>query len=108
MPYGWKTFGDGRLPTAKATLVTIAANHSAAVIVTLVNITTSKVTNINVYANANGTSRLIFPKNLEIGVGDAGGMAVSCDVPMEEGDTIEGSAGSASAIEYRIAGLDRE
>lgn len=108
MPYGFKTFGDGLLPTTKGTLVTIATNHSAAVTVTLVNLSSSAVKNVNVYVNANGTSRRIFPKNLEIGVGDDGGMATSCVVEMEEGDTIEGSAGAASSIEYRIAGLDRE
>lgn len=108
MAYGFRTFGDGTLPATKATLVTIQANHMAAVTVRLTNLLLSAVKNINVYVNANGTSRLIFPKDLEIGVGKKGGRIESSVEELEEGDTIEGNAPVANAIEYRIGGLDRE
>jgi hypothetical protein len=108
MPYSFRVFGDGILPTTKATLMTIAANHSAAVDVKLVNLTSTEQANINVYVNANGTSRRIFPKDLKIGVGDDGGMVEVCAQEMEEGDTIEGGASSASSVQYVISGIDRE
>lgn len=108
MPYGFRVFGDGILPTSKATLVTIAANHSGVLRIELVNLTSVEQRGINVYVNANGTSRWIFPKNLIIGTGDDGGLVRKCIQEMQEGDTIEGNAASASSIQYVISGIDRE
>lgn len=105
MAYSWRTFGDGTLPAAKTALVTIAALHSATLTVKLTNLLASPVENINVYVNANGTSRHIFPKDLKMGVGR---WVESSVEELEEGDTIEGSAPVTGTIEYRISGLDRE
>ena len=104
MPYGWKVFGDGLLPATKATLATIQANHSAAVEVSVVN-TGGTTIKVNVYANSNGTSRHIGPKNLELEAQDFYRFQAE---PLEEGDTIEGEASVAGFVSYRIAGLDRE
>lgn len=105
MPYGFKTFGDGTLPTTKSTLMTLQANHSAALSVKLTNLASVSISGINVYVNANGTSRRIFPKDLTL---DAGDWIPSGVEELEEGDTIEGSAPVVGMVEYRISGLDRE
>ena len=108
MPYGFRVFGDGILPTTKTTLVQIAANHSAVLRIELVNLTSVEQIGINVYLNANGTSRRIFPKDLIIGTGDDGGLVTKCIQEMQEGDKIEGNAASASSVQYVISGIDRE
>jgi hypothetical protein len=104
MPYGWKVFGDGTLPATKGTLAKIATLHSAALSVKLVN-TGSTTIKVNLYVNANGTSRRISPKNLEL---DAQDYWRSDTVELEEGDAIEGEAAVAALVTYIIPGLDRE
>jgi hypothetical protein len=104
MPYGFKVFGDGILPASKATLVTIQTNHSGIASVRLTN-TGSTTIKVNIYANSNGTSRHIGPKDLELGAQE---FWPGQPEELEEGDTIEGEASVGGFVSYRIAGIDRE
>jgi hypothetical protein len=102
-----KSLADGQLPSAKAELYVVPAGFSACITqITLVNGSGSDRT-VNIYFKAKGgTSRRIFPADLTLSNGSAAYWGDYDIMGMEEGDSIEGDASAATAVDYTITGAE--
>ncbi len=101
-----KSLADGQVATSKGTIYTAPTGKTAVVTnVKMVN-TSSGPVKVNLYFKASGgTSRRIFPKDLEI---EGGGLAImDNEQTMEAGDIIEADATSGSTIDYSVNGVER-
>lgn len=100
-----KALADDQLPGSKGTLYTCPSGTTTTVRnITAVNTSLSATIKINIYLNRTGTSRRIWPTDLEFAprfkLGDD-------DVyTLEAGDLIEGDADLASTIDFTISGWE--
>jgi hypothetical protein len=69
-------------------------------IVTLVN-TSGGTRTVNLYLNANGTSRRIIPNDLSLGVDHL--LEADNVYMLEAGDAIEGDSDTADVVDYTIS-----
>lgn len=100
-----KSLEDGQLPATKDTLYTTpAATQTVVKRITLVN-THSSMLKVNLYFKASGgTSRRFIPKDTELAAGYL--LVVDDEITLEAADIIEGSAGTASKVDYVISGVE--
>jgi hypothetical protein len=99
-----RVLGDGRLTTSRAVLYTCPTRARAVIsVITLVNLTEQQIT-LNLYLNPSGTPRRILSKDLWFKPHHL----IETDVAytLEPGNTIEGEAGTADAVEYTISGVE--
>lgn len=95
-----KSFADGQLAVAKATLY--SATGQVVAEVTYVN--TGLLATCNLYyLRSGGTSRRIIPENLPLAAN--GGMMTCAKVGMSLGDALEGDASLATQVDYVIEGI---
>lgn len=94
---------DGQLPLSKGTLFTVPSGK-VAIINSIVMVNTSGSTlAVNLYVNRTGTSRRIFPKDLQMNPN--GMIQETFALTLEAGDILEGNAGTATTVDYVVSGV---
>lgn len=101
MSLALKVFANGQLPASKATLYTCVGGSSLRI--GIVN-TSGTALKINLYTDTSGTSRRVIPKDMLL---QPSFVFTTDYLELEDGDKVEGSAGTASAVDYVIRGILR-
>lgn len=98
------SLASGTLTTTSTALYSVPANYTALVTIELVNGDTATRT-VNVYLRRSGANTTrIFPATMQM---KAGYLTSKSEVEMAQGDSIMGSADSASIVDYTIFGATR-
>jgi hypothetical protein len=109
-PRHFRALASGQLPSTKGTLYTSPGETELSQI-TLVEVDGTSRT-VNIYLKlATGSSRRLIPANLTMdptsGTGAAQVECLEAPLGLGPGDSIEGDASAASAVDYVITGATR-